>query len=83
MKIDFENELPVWVWGILFVLVVLPFSFRRSPEQSLPVQTAATLTVTVEAEPAPLIAVPTATVDPAATESIIIEIAPAPRPADE
>ena len=28
MNFDFENGLPVWVWGILFLLVVIPFSFR-------------------------------------------------------
>ncbi|MEM8861156.1 MAG: hypothetical protein AAGD96_22760 [Chloroflexota bacterium] len=36
MKFDFEKGLPVWVWGILFLLVVIPFSFRSGvPDESL------------------------------------------------
>ena len=79
MKIDFENGLPVWVWGILFVLVVLPFSFRRAPEQTQSSQTITTAT----AESLTVLATPTATFVPAVTDPVSAEIAPAPRPAEE
>ena len=83
MKIDLEKGLPVWVWGILFLLVVLPFSFRRAPNQELPLGESVTSTISAPADfnTAPII--PTPTIAPAVTESNLIEIAPAPRPAGE
>ena len=75
MKIDLDNGLPVWVWGILFLLIVLPFSFRRAPDRTITPQPAVTLTVVSEPQ---FESVPTATPDPAD-----IEIAPAPKPAGE
>lgn len=76
MKFDFENGLPVWVWGIAFLLVVLPFSFRPNSDSA---QLAPNLTgeSSLTTDPVPT-AEPTPPPDPEATLPIIIEIAPAP-----
>ncbi len=75
MKFNFENGLPVWVWGIAFLLLVLPFSFRPNSDS-------AQFGPNVEGENSMIIdQLPTAEPTPplpAATEAIIIEIAPPP-----
>lgn len=76
MKFDLENGLPVWVWGIAFLIVVLPFFFRPSANSG---QFGPSLVnedgAITESRPASL---PTPTIPPESTVPVIIEIAPEP-----
>lgn len=102
MKFDFDQGLPVWVWGILFLLVVIPFSFRTNQPnpplgpvnvqeaQALPTVQPAQIEPTVVAAPAvetvdpyagpafneseAVEVLPAPTIDPNATEPVIIEV---------
>lgn len=88
MKFDLENGLPVWVWGILFVLLVLPFSFRTRPDNPISNQGQEIVVPTVveietkedavtpfaaEVVPVEPTAVVPPTVNPNATEPFVID----------
>ena len=75
MNFDFENGLPVWVWGIAFLLLVLPFSFRPNSDSAqfgpnAQGENGSIIDPLPTAQPTPL--------PPDATVPIIIEIAPPP-----
>ncbi|MEM9776383.1 MAG: hypothetical protein AAF902_17535 [Chloroflexota bacterium] len=86
MKFDFDQGLPVWVWGILFFLVVLPFSFRSGqPNQTFgPVdlqESEAVPTIqSAQVEPTAVIAPAVETVDAYAgpAVNVTVEILPPP-----
>ena len=75
MKFDFENGLPVWVWGILFFLLVIPFSFRPGADEGANLGPNVTQNGILQTgDPAELL--PTLAPLPDATVPVIIEIVP-------
>ena len=89
MKFDFDQGLPVWVWGILFLVVVLPFSFRSTqPDPNLgPVDVRESVQDSpadplVDSEPTVVVAPALETVDVNAgpDSNVTIELAPTNTP---
>lgn len=82
MKLNLENGLPVWVWAIVFVLLVLLFSFRgveHAPQESPPPAifepTGAPITPhTAEPQINEPTARPLPPVDPNATKPTVIDV---------
>ena len=75
MNFDFENGLPVWVWGILFLLVVIPFSFRPGSDEGAGLGPNVTQdSILQTGDPGDLL--PTLAPLPQATAPVIIEIVP-------
>ncbi|MFK7805756.1 MAG: hypothetical protein AB8G95_29265 [Anaerolineae bacterium] len=52
MKFNLDNGVPVWVWGILFVILFLAFSFRsQAPENNIRQPSAAPAEDSLETNP--------------------------------
>ncbi len=75
MNFDFENGLPVWVWGLAFLLVVLPFSFRPNADSSQLGPNSAQNSLTTDSVPT---LIPTPFVPEATVKPVQIEVAPLP-----